>query len=59
MNKACSELFQRNKIPEDDDVRDTIYSALEESHAEKIEKINSSKGGWTKYWTEVVQKQVN
>ena len=59
MNKACAKLFQNNKNPSDEDMREIIYSELILSHSEEIEKINNTKDGWNGYWTEVLQTQVN
>lgn len=39
-------------------MRETIYRALINEHPREIEKIESNKEGWFKYWTEVLQSLV-
>lgn len=59
MVKACFDLFQKDKNPTDEVMRDAIYVALVEEHPDEITKLESVKGGWNKYWTEVLQSMVN
>ena len=54
MTSACSELFFENKNPDDDTIRDSIYSALFDIHPEEIKRIESTSGRWKKYWNEVL-----
>jgi hypothetical protein len=58
LTKACFELFQKDKNPTDDIMHDTVYNALVEEHPDEITKIECAKGGWSKYWTEVLQSTV-
>ena len=58
MSKACSKLFRLNQFPGDNDMSEFIHSALSDIHPDKIEKIEKSKGGWTNYWTEILQPLV-
>lgn len=56
--KTCNNLFQTDKNPTDDSMREALYTALTNDHPEEIEKIESTKDGWYKYWTEVLQSLV-
>jgi hypothetical protein len=56
--KACNDLFQNDKNPTDDSMREAIYTALVNAHPDQIEKIERVKDGWFKYWTEVLQTLV-
>ncbi|CAG8558735.1 17340_t:CDS:2 [Funneliformis caledonium] len=47
--------YNINKNPTDDIMHDTVYNALVEEHPDEITKIECAKGGWSKYWTEVLQ----
>jgi hypothetical protein len=58
MVKACFELFQKDKNPSDEDMRCAVYAALVEAHPDEVAKVESAKGGWNKYWTEVLQSTV-
>lgn len=39
-------------------MRETIYTALLDKHPDEIAKIEYTKDGWFKYWTEVLQTLV-
>ena len=58
MVKACNDLFQENKNPTDDSMREAIYNALVNKDPDEIEKIENTKDGWFRYWTEVLQTKV-
>ncbi|CAI2175133.1 3237_t:CDS:2 [Funneliformis geosporum] len=47
--KLCNELFQADKNPTDNTMKDTIYTALSDEHPDEIKKIESIKDEWLKY----------
>ena len=58
MNKAIIELFKKNKILTDEEMRDFIYFVLIDTHPDEVDKLENSKGGWINYWIEVLQLMV-
>jgi len=56
--KSCNELFQGDKNPTDNDMREAIYMALVSNHPNEIKEIESTIDGWFKYWTKVLQSLV-
>ncbi|GBC23239.1 uncharacterized protein OCT59_013891 [Rhizophagus irregularis] len=53
--KSCNDLFQTDKNPTDESMREAIYTALVNEHPDEVEKIEKTKDGWFRYWTEVLQ----
>ena len=58
MVKSCNDLFQNDKNPTDEKMSEAIYKALVDEHPDEIKKIEHTKDGWFKYWTEVLQTLV-
>ena len=58
MVKLYNKLFQIDKNPTDESMREAIYNTLSNEHPKEIEKIENTKGGWYQYWTEVLQTLV-
>ncbi|RGB23259.1 hypothetical protein C1646_774783 [Rhizophagus diaphanus] len=56
--KSCNDLFQTDKNPTDESMRKAIYTALVNEHLDEVEKIEKTKDGWFRYWTEVLQSPV-
>jgi hypothetical protein len=56
--KSCNDLFQTDKNPTDESMREAIYTALVNEHPDEVEKIEKTKDGWFRYWTEVLQSPV-
>jgi hypothetical protein len=56
--KSRNDLFQTDKNPTDESMREAIYTALANDHPDKVEKIEKTKDGWYKYWTKVLQSSV-
>jgi hypothetical protein len=56
--KSCNDLFQTDKNPTDESMREAIYTALANDHPDEVKKIEKTKDEWYKYWTEVLQSSV-
>ncbi|POG72950.1 hypothetical protein GLOIN_2v1840191 [Rhizophagus irregularis DAOM 181602=DAOM 197198] len=44
--KSCNDLFQTDKNPTDESMREAIYTALVNEHPDEVEKIEKTKDGW-------------
>lgn len=59
MTSACSDLFFKDKDPNDDIMCDYFYTILVKAHPEEVSKIEkNTAGGWNKFWREALQSLV-
>jgi hypothetical protein len=52
-------LLQTDKNADDQTMKDACYAELQENQPAKLQKVKVSKGGWDRYWDEVVQSDVS
>jgi len=52
------ELLEIDKNANDQTMQDACYTKLKQNQPEKLERVENTKGGWDKFWDEVIQSEV-